>query len=123
VLDLGRALNMFDSQDRVPWTQIKTLAGLSGSTAHSDRISLFVALLNFTFGQGRSRRLLVVIGLASSTLSFRFTPFAALAIAWSVTALVRSVRASPELARSVTSLAAVLIALSSFLLVGLDRAV
>lgn len=121
VIDLGAGLNIFDAADRLPWLRIRTLVGLYGSTAHVDSISLFVALLNLACGKSGRKWMMVILGLAASVLAVRYTPFAALAIALAVNAIMALTRRAPQVSRGVAATATLVIASSSFLLVGVTR--
>gem|GEM_PF-6480715 len=121
VVELTKGLNIFDAATRVPWLRIKTLVGLYGSTAHIDSISLFVALLNLAFGKPRRKWAMVVLALAASALSVRYTPFAALAIALVAVCCLRVTRRSPQASRLVATVAALVVVFAPFLLLALDR--
>src|SRR5690606_2869928 len=121
VIELTKGLNIFDAATRVPWLRIKTLVGLYGSTAHIDSISLFVALLNLAFGKPRRKWAMVVLALAASALSVRYTPFAALAIALVAVCCLRVTRRSPQASRLVATVAALVVVFAPFLLLALAR--
>lgn len=113
VIDLGRSLNAFEATQRVPWLNFRTLVGFYGSTAHIDSISLFVALVNWLLGRGRSKYAMTAIALAASLGSVRFTPFVSLGVAAVGTYLIGRVRRAGAVRCAASSAVALAIVLSA----------
>ena len=87
VIPLARELALFEYGDLlVLGLPFRTFVGFYGSTAAIDVYALFVAAINFLYGRGVQRWLFVILGLASSLATLRYTPPVALVLALIATA-------------------------------------